>query len=156
MTNQRPTLDAYYLQMTALVASRATCARRKVGCVLVDVNGHVMATGYNGVARGLPHCIDSPCEGANQPSGQGLHLCQAIHAEQNALLQCRSTHEIFAAYVTSSPCIQCMRLLANTSVQRIVFSERYPHVESERIAAQRGIQWIHHGSSGEDVPAVLL
>lgn len=138
----RPNRDSYFLQMTALVASRATCARRQVGCVLVNEEGHVLSTGFNGVHRGAIHCIDTPCAGAHLPSGQGLSVCEAIHAEQNALLQCRNINEIHTAYVTASPCISCMRLLANTSVKRIVFSERYPHVESERIAAARGIEWI--------------
>jgi len=140
----RPSRDAYFVQMTALVAQRATCARRQVGCVLVNEQGHVMATGYNGVCHGAVHCIDVPCPGAKFPSGQGLHLCEAIHAEQNALLQCRDINEIHTAYVTSSPCIHCVRLLCNTGVKRVVFSEVYPHAESERVARNHGIEWIHH------------
>lgn len=139
----RPDSDDYFLQMAKLVAQRATCARRAVGCVLVNLQGHVLATGYNGVCRGEIHCTDVPCPGAQQPSGQGLHLCQAIHAEQNALLQCRDINEIHAAYCTASPCIQCMRLLANTSVQRIVFLEEYPHAESRGLAAAHFIDWVH-------------
>lgn len=139
----RPDLDTYYLTLVKHAATRGTCARRKVGCVLVDVRGHVLSTGYNGVCHGAPHCIDVPCPGAGLPSGQGLHLCEAIHAEQNALLQCRDVDRIHSCYSSSSPCIHCMRLLANTSVKRIVFSEVYPHVESERIAARGAIEWLH-------------
>lgn len=139
----RPSKDQYFMNMTSLVAQRATCARRAVGCVLVNEQNHVLATGYNGVCRGSVHCIDTPCPGALLPSGTGLNICEAIHAEQNALIQCRNINEIHTVYVSSSPCIQCMRLLANTSVKRIIFEELYPHVESERIAEQCGIQWIH-------------
>jgi dCMP deaminase len=141
LIGSRPSKDAYFISMVALVATRATCIRRKVGCILVNSQGHVLATGYNGVCAGAVHCIDKPCAGASQPSGQGLHLCEAIHAEQNALIQCRNINEIHTAYVTTSPCISCIRLLANTSVTRIVFAERYPHVESERIARNKGISW---------------
>lgn len=143
-TGSRPETDQYFVGMTALVASRATCSRRKVGCVLVDVYGHVLATGYNGVARGEVHCIDSPCPGAGLPSGEGLHLCQAIHAEQNALLQCTCPNFVHTVYTTSSPCIQCMRLLCNLpNLQRIVFAEEYPHVESRELAARAGLAWHH-------------
>lgn len=135
--------DDYFIQMAKLVAQRATCARRAVGCVLINSQGHVIATGYNGVCRGADHCIDKPCPGANAPSGEGLHLCQAIHAEQNALMQCRNINEIHTAYVTASPCIHCVRLLANTSVKRIIFAEEYPHAESQRVAQLAGIEWIH-------------
>lgn len=143
LRGSRPSRDEYFVEMTSLVAQRATCARRAVGCVLVNEQGHVIATGYNGVCRGASHCIDKPCPGADHPSGQGLHLCEAIHAEQNALLQCRNINEIHTAYVTASPCVSCMRLLANTSVKRIVFQEYYPHAESEQIAERAGIVWDH-------------
>lgn len=101
----------------------------------------MLATGYNGVARGRTHCIDKPCGGASYPSGQGLHECEAIHAEQNALIQCRNINEIYAVYVTVSPCVQCMRLISNTSAKRIVFLEEYPHPESYRIARLSNISW---------------
>lgn len=143
MTGSRPDADEYFLSIAAKAAERSTCARRAVGCVLVDCYGDVLATGYNGVASGLPHCIDTPCPGAREKSGEGLHLCEAIHAEQNALVQCRSIREIHTVYTTSSPCIHCMRLLLGTSVKRIVFSEEYPHAESKRLAAGAGIEWVH-------------
>lgn len=144
LRGSRLSRDEYFIQMASLVAQRGTCARRAVGCVLINAQGHVIATGYNGVCKGADHCIDHPCAGAEQPSGQGLHLCEAIHAEQNALLQCRNINEIHTAYVTASPCIHCVRLLANTGVKRIMFKEEYPHVESQRVALSAGIEWIHY------------
>lgn len=158
-TGSRPDRDHYFLDMVRLVASRATCIRRSVGCVLVDEHGHVLATGYNGVPRGEPHCIETPCAGASQPSGQGLHLCEAIHAEENALLQCSDVNKIFACYTTSSPCLTCMRKLRNTGVKRIVFSEVYPHVESRNLAARGEIEWVHipyrtHRTDVESLPGI--
>lgn len=131
----RPTHDEYFLRMAWLVSERGTCARRKVGCVLVNERNQVIATGYNGVAAGLPHCNhhdpDHPlgfpfaCEGAHAPSGVDLDKCEAIHAEQNALLQCGDVYQIHTAYVTTSPCIHCIKLLLNTSCQRIVCGSIY-------------------------------
>jgi dCMP deaminase len=54
--------DWYFLKMANLASERATCKRRKVGCILVNSKKHVIATGYNGVAAGQEHCIDNPCE----------------------------------------------------------------------------------------------
>lgn len=136
--------DDYFIGIAKLVARRATCFRRQVGCVLVSEENHVLATGYNGVAKGQPHCTDNPCPGAHCASGTGLHLCQAIHAEQNALLQCSDIGKISTAYVTASPCIQCLRLLLNTGCHRIVFSEEYPHPESKDLWIEDGRQWVHH------------
>lgn len=117
--------DWYFLKMANLASERATCKRRKVGCILVNSKKHVIATGYNGVAAGQEHCIDNPCEGAQLKSGEGLDKCEAIHAEQNALLQCRDVYDIQTVYCTLSPCIHCLKLLLNTSAQRIVFMEKY-------------------------------
>jgi dCMP deaminase len=139
----RPSVDEYFLLMAQLVGSRSTCARRRVGCVLVNRYNHVIATGYNGVAAGVPHCIDKPCAGAGLPSGQGLHLCQAIHAEQNAIMQCRDITTIYKAYVTASPCIQCTRLLLGTACQEVVFIEEYPHSESRALWVGLGRHWSH-------------
>lgn len=103
---------------------RSTCPRRKVGCVLLNERGHILATGYNGVAAGLPHCGEgSPCKGAKDPAQRGE--CTALHAEANALLQCHNVHEIEEVYVTTSPCVECTKLLLNTSARRICFNE--PH-----------------------------
>ena len=114
----------------ALIASmRATCVRRSVGCVLVDSKGFVLATGYNGGPSGLPHCVDSTCSREHCSSGDGLDICEAIHAEQNALLQCPDTQKISTAYVTASPCVHCMKLFMNTSCNRIIFGEIYPGYE---------------------------
>lgn len=118
--------DITYIKMANLLANLATCARRKVGCIIVDNNGKVMSTGYNGVAKGIQHCTNhNKCPGANFKSGSGLDLCSAIHAEQNALLQCRNVNSIHTIYTTSSPCMHCAKLIANTSCKRIVFIDKY-------------------------------
>ncbi len=135
----RPSRDTWAMELVAATARRSTCLRRAVGCVLLNERGHVLATGYNGVAAGLPHCNEevrqpgavlswpNACPGARSPSGQNLDGCQAIHAEQNALLQCRDVYAIHTAYVSTSPCVTCVKLLLNTSCTRIVFEEPYPH-----------------------------
>lgn len=122
----RPSKDVYFLRMALLVATRGTCARRQVGCVLVNERGHVLSTGYNGVASGMTHCTDTRCPGARETSGNGLDKCQAIHAEQNALLQCKDVWSISKCYVTCSPCIHCVKLLMNTSCREVVFGAEYP------------------------------
>ena len=141
--------------------------------MLLNARGHVLATGYNGVAAGLPHCnevtgeVVNPaldrgdgtyreaehwerdtihvfghaCSGANSPSGTNLDGCQAIHAEQNALLQCRDIYQIHTCYVTASPCMTCVKLLLNTSCERIVFVEEYPHSAARELWTGAGRAW---------------
>lgn len=135
---ERLSKDEYFSRMADLVSQRATCKRRSVGCVLVSAAGHVLATGYNGVPAGGTHCIDVPCPGAQYPSGHGLDHCEAIHAEQNALLQCRDVSLIHTAYVTTMPCMTCVKLLMNTGCQRIVYGQEYPQQEAKEFWKKNG------------------
>lgn len=138
----RPDIDQYFINMAKLVASRGTCTRRKVGCVIVDYNNHVLSTGYNGPAAGQAHCIEQPCKGANYPSGEGLEFCEAIHAEANALLQCPDVNSIWKLYCTTSPCVHCVKLLLNTSCHAIIFEEGYPHSDSQELWERSKRKWI--------------
>lgn len=135
-------INSTMMTVAEVMARRSTCIRRGVGCVLVNDRHHVIATGYNGVAAGMPHCNEKgifrevsldveevypyACEGAFEPSGTALDKCQAIHAEQNALLQCRDVYSIYAIYSTTFPCIHCLKLLMNTSCKIIYYKEEYP------------------------------
>lgn len=144
-----------WMNVALEIATLSTCIRRSVGCVLVDYRGHVLSTGVNGVASGLPHCNESTgfefvyangidksrpltgqstgrtllygnaCTGACAQSGLDLDRCEAIHAEQNALLQCPDVHRIATCYCTAMPCITCTKLLLNTSCERIIYNEDY-------------------------------
>lgn len=128
----RPSVDVLYMSMAKIMAERSTCPRRKVGCILVDDKQRILSTGYNGVARGHPHCTDEPCPGANLPSGTGLDKCEAIHAEQNAILLLSDPWAVHTAYVTTFPCISCIKLLLGTSCERIVYLEGYSHSEARK------------------------
>lgn len=142
MGTVRYTRDRWAMAVAVITASRSTCCRRNVGAVLLNARGHVLSTGYNGVAAGQVHCIDKPCIGANSPSGTNLDGCQAIHAEQNALLQCRDIYDIDTCFVTTSPCMTCTKLLLNTSCKRVVFIDEYPHAEAKALWESAGREWI--------------
>ena len=138
----RPNLDRYMLSLAQEVSTRSTCIRRNVGCVLVNEEGKILATGYNGVPAGWAHCNENkPCPGALEPSGTGLDLCEAIHAEQNALLQCADVQQIFTAYITTSPCVTCTKLLINTSCSHIMFGEEYSQPSAKQLWKKTGLTW---------------
>jgi len=162
----RPTRDRYFMAMAQVVATRSTCLRRQVGCVLINERSHALATGYNGVAAGQPHCNEetvdlmstggfghpydrftNACPGAFSRSGEDLDLCEAIHAEQNALLQCRDVYQVAVCYTTTAPCLTCTKLLLGTSCQRVVFIEPYPQAEAAaRLWEEAGRTWAPLGA----------
>lgn len=128
----RPSRDEIGLRLAETWALRGTCARRQVGCVLMDVDGIELSSGYNGPASGQQHCVDHPCAGATCKPGEGLELCEAIHAEANALLKCSDVRRIHTCYATHSPCLHCVKLLLNTGCRRIVFRHPYAHDAASR------------------------
>ena len=140
MKYYRPTKDEYFIVMAMNAATRASCARRRVGCVLVNHLGHVLSTGMNGPDSGAVNCTTAPCAGADSASGENLGACEAIHAEINALLQCRDVQNIVTAYVTTSPCIECTKALLNTGCHRIVYLTKYSDGHDSAID-----KWIQRG-----------
>ncbi|MCA3700613.1 MAG: dCMP deaminase family protein [Brevundimonas sp.] len=149
----RPDRDAYFLLIAQVVALRSTCSRRRVGCVLVDPRGRILSTGYNGVARGLAHCIQHNCPGARHASGTGLDLCEAIHAEANAITYCPDVFKVDTIYCTTQPCVHCIKLCLTTSAKRLVFLETYPHRSSESMWKSTGRDWEHYRGT---LPAQLV
>lgn len=117
-----------FMTIAFTLARRSSCVRRHVGCVLVDQNNHIIGTGYNGGPRGAPHCIDdgSTCPGVGFASGEGLNRCEAIHAEQNALMQCKDVMAIHTIYTTTFPCEHCFKMIANTGCQQLYYYDDYP------------------------------
>ncbi len=145
-----------WLGVAFVVANRSTCPRRSVGCVLTDKDNLILSSGYNGVAAGLPHCNEFPCAGVSYEKGQGLDKCEAIHAEQNALLQCRNYKQIHTCYVTVSPCIHCLKMLLNTSCQRIVYAAEYYHADARRLWVDAGREWIPYEPHANEVKSSVL
>jgi dCMP deaminase len=136
---KRPNLDEYYLSMLRIVASRSTCVRRRVGAIIIDAQGHVLSMGYNGVPAGVTHCIDQPCPGASDKSGDNSR-CWAVHAEQNAILQCLEISRASTIYVTCTPCFSCAKVIANTPIKRIVSLTEYTDTNGLQLLLEKGIR----------------
>ena len=128
----------YYLQMLKLVAARSTCIRRAVGAIITDKEGHVLSTGYNGVPRDFDHCIDNPCAGASQEPGNTT-LCMAVHAEQNALLQCGDLSRAHTIYCSCTPCFVCAKMIANTNIEVIICEQGYADKRGLMVLLERGL-----------------
>ncbi len=133
--------DRYFLVMAKVVALRSTCKSRQVGAVLTDIDNYVLSTGYNGPAKGLNTC--DPCRRMGKSVGESLDDCMAVHAEQNALLQCPDVKRIHTLYVTTSPCITCLKMLFNTPCKVIMFIDEYPQSVVTQMWILSGRLYIH-------------
>jgi dCMP deaminase len=134
--------------MLPLVASRATCPRRQVAAILVDDSNRLVAVGYNGVPSGMTHCIDVPCPGARDQSGD-TSRCIAIHAEVNALSQARaSRRNPFTLFCSTTPCFDCAKLLITEGVKRIVATSVYVNTAGVDLLKQAGVK-VYYYDKGE-------
>ena len=140
----RPDWDHYFMEIAQVVSKRSTCLRRSVGAVIVK-NKQILATGYNGTPKGMPHCGEVGClrEQLHVPSGKNHELCRGIHAEQNAVVQA-AVHGVSVEggtlYCTNQPCVVCTKILINAGIERIVFKDPYPDKLAEDMLAGSGIQ----------------
>ena len=139
----RPTWEEYFMEITRLVAKRATCLRRQVGAVLV-MDKRLLATGYNGAPSGLTHCLEVGClrEEKQIPSGERHELCRGLHAEQNVIIQA-AFHGIriqgSTLYCTNLPCAICTKMLINAGIKEIVYEGGYGDTLSREMLLEAGI-----------------
>ena len=141
--SQRPSWDEYFMEMAELARKRSTCLRRGVGAVIVKDN-RVIATGYNGVPKGIRHCEETGClrQQLNVPSGKMHELCRGLHAEQNAIIQAAcmgSSIEGGTLYCTTHPCVICTKMIINAGIKRVVIKESYPDALAQEMAAEAGL-----------------
>lgn len=142
MVDERPSWDEYFMRLAHVIASRSTCLRRRVGALLVK-DKRILATGYNGAPKGLPHCESCLREELGVPSGQRHELCRGVHAEQNAIIQAAvfgvSTKGA-TLYSTTFPCIICAKMLINAEIGEVIYDSDYEDPESAKILLEAGIK----------------
>jgi dCMP deaminase len=138
----RPSWDEYFLAMATVVARRATCDRKHVGAIIVDERHRIVSTGYNGSARGLPHCDDV---GHLMKEIEGRQSCvRTLHAESNALDDAGRRSEAGTIYVTVIPCFNCAKRIVNAGIRRVLWSEFYKSQNTDLVLAflmQAGVQY---------------
>jgi dCMP deaminase len=144
----RASWDEYFMNIARVVSTRSTCDRKFVGAVIVR-DKSILATGYNGSIRGLPHCDE---EGHLMEDG---HCVRTVHAEANAIAQA-ARHgvriEDASIYVTASPCWGCFRLIANAGIARVHFGEFYRDPRIFDVAHRLGIELVDMSGSAGGAP----
>ena len=125
--------DAKYLRMAKIWATNSYCKRRQVGALLVKDN-MIISDGYNGTPAGF----ENVCEDEN-----GVTKPYVLHAEANAITKvaqsgnsaCGATH-----YVTASPCMECSKLIIQSGIKRVVYSDEYRLDDGIKLLKRAGIE----------------
>ncbi|MDP2892498.1 MAG: cytidine/deoxycytidylate deaminase family protein [Bacillota bacterium] len=125
--------DKRFMNLARTIAEWSSCYQenRKVGAVVVR-DKRILTTGYNGAPAGMKSCIEkAEClrKKMGIPSGTRQEICYAIHAEQNAIIQAAKmgvSIQKATLYCTHQPCAICAKMIVNSGIERVVYSEGYP------------------------------
>ena len=153
-------VDLIYMQMAYQIAKLSYAKRRRVGCVIVK-DTQIISTGYNGT----PHGFDNGCEEdqiktiENENHKRVLeekgYSCdggccskevtkrEVLHAESNALAKIsKSTLSSDGAdlYTTTCPCFDCAKLIIQSGIKRVFYSEDYRDMSGVALLKQAGIE----------------
>jgi dCMP deaminase len=140
---ERPSWEAYFMDIAILVAKRSTCLRRAVGAVVVK-DRRILSTGYNGAPTKVRHCLEAGClrEQMDVPSGERHELCRGIHAEQNAIIQA-AFHGVpirdASLFCTNLPCSICAKMIINAGIKMIYYLDGYADSMSEEMLREAGV-----------------
>ena len=129
---KKAALDRRYARMALIWAENSYCERRKVGALVVK-NNMIISDGYNGTPTGF----ENICEDENNTSKPYV-----LHAEANAITKlARSSNSSEGAtlYVTASPCIECAKLIIQSGIKRVIYTEQYRLTDGVDLLKRAGI-----------------
>jgi dCMP deaminase len=134
--------------MAMLISERSTCLRHHVGAVVVR-DRRLLATGYNGAARGVKDCLELGClrDEKGIESGTRHEICRAIHAEQNAIIQAGLYGVSIVdstMYCTHSPCFICAKMIINAGIKRVVSFTEYADRNFPELFLEAGLEFQVH------------
>jgi dCMP deaminase len=133
-------LDKRYLEMARVWAQNSYCQRRKVGALIVKEK-MIISDGYNGTPSGF----ENVCETAD-----GITKPYVLHAEANAITKVAKSHNSSngaTLYVTSSPCVECAKLIIQAGIKRVVYCDEYHNTDGIELLQRANIEIksIEHG-----------
>ena len=151
----RKSFTKWAMDIAQETKTRSTCISRQVGALIIK-DKQIIATGYNGAASGCLHCTDiGYCERKKReiPSGQGLEICRAGHAESNAIDQC-AKHGISCKdgtlYSTTQPCVFCTIRIIQSGIKKVIFKGEYPTGLATQLFKESGVELIKYEQAIED------
>ncbi|RLD52759.1 MAG: CMP deaminase [Bacteroidetes bacterium] len=129
-------LDERYLRMAHIWAENSYCKRRKVGAIIVK-DKMIISDGYNGTPEGF----ENICEEENNTTKPYV-----LHAEANAITKVAKSHNSSdgsTLYVTTSPCMECSKLIIQAGIKRVIFDEKYRITDGLEILERAGIELVN-------------
>lgn len=125
--------DIRYMKMARIWAENSYCVRRQVGALIVR-DKMIISDGYNGTPSGFENICEDEA-GKTKP--------YVLHAEANAITKVAKSNnssEGATLYVTSSPCIECAKLIIQSGIRRVVYADSYISSDGIELLERVGIE----------------
>ena len=125
--------DRRYLEMARIWSQNSYCKRRQVGALIVKEK-MIISDGYNGTPAGF----ENVCEDKDFRTKPYV-----LHAEANAITKVAKSNnssEGSTLYITTSPCMECAKLIIQSGIRRVVFCDSYRTREGIELLEKAGIQ----------------
>ena len=106
-------------------------------------NKMIISDGYNGTPVGF----ENVCEDENDHTKPYV-----LHAEANAITKVAQSNNSSSGatlYVTSSPCIECAKLIIQSGIKRVVYGEVYRLRDGIELLERAGIECVQLGLQSE-------
>ena len=125
-------IEKVYMEVAYQFAKCSYAERRQVGAVIVK-DGAIISFGYNGTPNGFDHC----CEVDDTTKRE------VLHAESNAISKvAQSTISSTGAtlYVTTSPCFDCSKLIIQSGIKKVYWTEAYRDLSGIELLKKANIE----------------
>ena len=120
--------------MARVWAENSYCIRRQVGALIVK-DKMIISDGYNGTPSGFENICEDDATGLTKP--------YVLHAEANAITKLAKSSNSgngSTLYVTASPCMECSKLIIQSGIKRVVYSDPYHNTDGIDLLLRSGIE----------------
>ena len=135
MDEKQEKIDKRYMRMAYVWAENSYCQRRQVGAILVK-DRMIISDGFNGTPSGF----ENVCEDDNFKTKPYV-----LHAEANAITKvAKSANNCDGGtlYVTTSPCMECSKLIIQAGIKRVVYCDDYRSEDGLKLLQRVGIECV--------------
>jgi dCMP deaminase len=167
----KPKFRLLYSIMAQEVAKMSHARRLQVGAVIVK-NDRVISMGYNGMPAGWENdCEDRvwdsgaggwldseefdakyPYEGWHEKAQRNVRYglktkSEVLHAESNAIAKLAKSNDSGDGadiFVTHAPCMECAKLIFQSGIGRVYYSQDYRDDSGIKFLKQSGVEVIKH------------
>jgi dCMP deaminase len=135
--------DTRFLEMSQHISDWSKDPGTKVGAVIVNPDGKIMSTGYNGLPKGMDD---------RRLHDRDFKLRHVVHAEMNAIFNSDTHVRGCTLYISHPPCPECAKLIRAAGIMNVFwihdeeFAKRWGSDAAESVFEEAGVTFTKDSS----------